>query len=292
MTLMDVMTNNKNAMKAFDYALRISTANMGNIETAGYKGMEYSFQTIFNQVMSTGTGAAINHENGGTNPIQFGSGVAISGLKINFDQGDITDAGQSSAAILGEGLFVIQGDDGRFLYTRSGDFHFDNNNYLVDSNGRKVFGYKMTTDGQPITSELVPIKLDASHDAGFKYQSKDGVIIDNFSAYKTAWENKQPLPAVSALYQLAMTTFPNRSGLLQYDGTAFKETVASGKPLPFLVAGQGYGDVYGQSKEKSNVFYIGETMDALSVQRAMSASLTAIKIANQQIQTIIQHLGT
>ena len=52
------------------------------------------------------------------------------------------------------------------------------------------------------------------------------------------------------------------------------------------------GQALSQAIEKSNVFFIGETVDAMEVQRAMSASLTAVKIASQQIENIIQQLGT
>ncbi|HAR62223.1 MAG: hypothetical protein DKM50_03125 [Candidatus Margulisiibacteriota bacterium] len=292
MSLLDVMTNGKNAMRAYDYALRVSSANMGQVETPGYKGLEYSFETVFNQVLSQGSSGDSLRNTGGSNPNQAGSSVAISGVKVNFEQGDIKEGGPLSAAVLGSGLFITEGDDGGYLYTRAGDFEINDSGFLVDPKGRKVFGYKIGGDGNPITSELVPIKSEGYTDLGFQYQSKSGVLINNYSSYKTAKDAGTVLPQVTQTYQLALTTFSNRSGLLQHDGTTFKETLSSGKPLPYKLANEGYGEIYANSQEKSNVFYIGETLDALGVQRAMSASLTAIKMASQQIEAITKQLGS
>ena len=61
---------------------------------------------------------------------------------------------------------------------------------------------------------------------------------------------------------------------------------------PGQPAADGMAEAVSQAIEKSNVFFIGETVDAMEVQRAMSASLTAVKIASQQIQNIIQQLGS
>jgi flagellar hook protein FlgE len=190
-------------------------------------------------------------------------------------------------------LFMLSEDNGKtFLYSRAGDFTADNNGNVVDANGRKLYGYKLDENGNALTSQLVPIKTDGLSDVGWEYKGTEGKLVTNYTAYKAAQENGDPLPDTKPLYQIALTTFSNRSGLLQNDGTTFKETIASGPAQTAKAAGQDYGSVHSQSLEKSNVFYIGEMLDALAIQRAMSASLTAIKLANSQIQNVIQQLGS
>lgn len=293
MSLFDVMKNGKNSMKAYQYAVKASTANMGNLETTGYKGINYSFETVFNQVLSGGARADASSGVGGVNPVQLGSGSALSGINVNFEQGEIVESGKLSAAILGTGLFIVSDDGGKsFLYTRAGEFMTDNAGNIADSQGRVLYGYKLDEDGNALSSNLVPIKSDGNPDVGWDYMGNSGVLKTNYFATKQAADAGEPLPDSKALYQIAITSFPNPSGLLQYDGTSFKETPSSGTAMVSKASGSDYGIVYSQSREKSNVFYIGEMLDALEVQRAMSASLTAIKIANQQIQNIIQQLGT
>lgn len=178
------------------------------------------------------------------------------------------------------------------MYTRNGEFRMDENGYLVDARGRKVYGYKVSDSGEAITSSLVPITNSGETDVGWIYKGDTGVLINNYTAYRKAVDNNDTLPTYKSLYKVALTSFPNRTGLLQNDGTTFKETSASGKAYEPVVSGEMYGSVHSQSSEKSNVFYIGEMMEALAVQRAMSASLTAVKLANQLIQNVIQQLGT
>ncbi len=85
----------------------------------------------------------------------------------------------------------------------------------------------------------------------------------------------------------------NVEGMTQHDGTSFEESPASGSPSATGVPGTGtFGEVMAQSLEKSNVFFIGETIDSIEVQRAMSAVLTAIKTASDQISQVINRLSS
>lgn len=292
MSLMDVMTNGKNAMKAFDQALQLSTANMGNVETNGYKSLQYSFQTIFNDVLRGGSAAKMDGS-GGTNPYQTGSSVGLAGVSLDFNQGEMKEGNDMNMAILGTGMYAVSEDGGNtFLYTRNSEFSFDSSGYVVDPQGRVVYGYKIGEDGAPMTNKLVPIKNDGFTDVGWEYKSDSGKLIAGYSQYKYARENGMPPTETKGLYQVALTTFQNRSGLIQNDGTTFKSTIASGDPMPFMVSGGEYGNAYSQTIEESNVFYVGEMLEALGIQRAMQASLTAVKMANQQIQNVVQQLGS
>ncbi|MDR1323983.1 MAG: flagellar basal body rod protein FlgG, partial [Candidatus Margulisbacteria bacterium] len=90
--------------------------------------------------------------------------------------------------------------------------------------------------------------------------------------------------------QLALADFTNVEGLTQYDGSLLKESVVSGTRSTGTPGTGAFGTVEPQSLEKSNVFYTGETIDAIEVQRAMSAVLSAIKIASDQISQVINKL--
>jgi flagellar hook protein FlgE len=84
---------------------------------------------------------------GGTNPLQTGSGVEVSGIARNQTQGNIVSTGQDlDVAIDGEGFFVLS--NGRqSVYTRAGSFATDADNTLVDP----ATGYKvLQLDNSPI----------------------------------------------------------------------------------------------------------------------------------------------
>lgn len=286
--LRDMFDQANNAMRAFETALRIHTNNSANISTSGYKALRYDFDTIFNEVLSSGTPA--NGNLGSTNPIQTGPGVTISNIQSDFKQGELGEAGRMDLAISGRGLFLVSRDGGNtFLYTRNGEFKVDSTGkFIVDSSGRQVYGFPIV-GGVPQTGQLVPLKTDG-FSSEFMGWRDNGVLVGNFDDGDA---NTPAAPgAETPLYQIALTDFNNPGGLQLEDGTAFDETVASGAPLNIAVAGTGvYGNISSQKLEKSNVFFIGETIKSIEVQRALSASLSAVKTASDIISSVINKLS-
>ncbi|MGB9612795.1 MAG: flagellar basal body protein, partial [Candidatus Margulisiibacteriota bacterium] len=86
--LLDVMSQAKNAIEAYNAALKVSSANIANMNVPGYKKLGISFQSIFEKVLSRGTAA--EGDMGGTNPRQFGQGMSISGISVDFSAGETT----------------------------------------------------------------------------------------------------------------------------------------------------------------------------------------------------------
>ncbi|MDR2430955.1 MAG: flagellar hook basal-body protein [Candidatus Margulisbacteria bacterium] len=268
--LLDIVRRAKNAMSTFNESLRISTNNSANMATTGYKALKQSFKTVFNDVVNEGFQG--EGTSGQLNPIQFGSGVSLGSISLDFSQGALGEGGALDCAISGRGLFVVSPDDGStYYYTRNGSFHVDTTGqYIVDSSGRTLIG----ESGSPITT-------GGYTDLGW---GPNGILLSNYTAYKDGSE-----PAVQ-IARVMLADFTNVEGLTQYDGTALKESVVSGTRTTG-VAGEGsFGSIEPESLEKSNVFYTGETIDAIEVQRAMSATLSAIKIASDQISQVINKL--
>jgi flagellar hook-basal body protein len=74
-------------------------------------------------------------------------GLPVRTTSINFTPGEIEQTQKpTDIAIDGPGFFQIQGADGNNLYTRNGEFQFNNENTLVTRHGLQVMG-----DGGPIT---------------------------------------------------------------------------------------------------------------------------------------------
>ncbi len=274
--LLDIVTQSSNAMSAFEMGLQINSNNSANMSTAGYKGLRYSFKTVFNDVVSEG----IEDTRTSKNPTQYGSSVSLANVSLDFSQGTLGEGGAMDCGILGRGLFIVSPDGGNtYYYTRNGEFHVDvTGQYVVDSSGRMLMG--TTPGGSP--NSLVPVRTNGATDIGW---AANGVLIDDYTNYADGKSSGTPL------YQLTLADFSNVEGLTQYDGTAFKESITSGAPTSFGFSGSGQlGTIEPQQLEKSNVFYIGEAIDALEVQRAMNASLTAIKMANDMISQVTNKL--
>ncbi|GBR72598.1 flagellar basal body rod protein FlgG [Candidatus Termititenax aidoneus] len=267
--LLDIIRRSKNAMSAFSQSLRISTNNSANMATTGYKALKQSFKTVFNDVVNEGfQGTGLTGE---LNPIQFGSGVTLGSISLDFAQGALGEGGALDCAVSGRGLFMVSPDGGSTIYyTRNGSFHVDTTGrYIVDGSGNMLMG-----DGGPLTAS-------EATDLGW---GPNGVLLSNYSLYKAGQEE------AAQIGQITLADFTNVEGLTQYDGSLLKESVVSGTMTTGVPGDGSFGTVEAQSLEKSNVFYTGETIDAIEVQRAMSAVLSAIKIASDQISQVINKL--
>jgi flagellar basal-body rod protein FlgG len=263
-------------MGAFEQSLQIKTNNTSNLATSGYKSLRSSFKTVFNEIVAQG----LDKDESFSNPTQYGSSITLGNVSLDFSQGDLGEGGALDCAVSGRGLFIVSPDGGKTnYYTRSGEFHVDTTGqYIVDSSGRLLMG---TTAGGSAAA-LQPMTTGGYSDLGW---AADGVLIGNYTAYS------EGSAAAIQLGKITLADFPNVEGLVQYDGTSFKESISSGKPDEYGFSGSAsFGTIEPQQLEKSNVFFMGETIDAIEIQRAMSASITAIKIANDQISQVINKL--
>jgi len=274
--MFDIMDQAKNAIEAYNSALKVTSANIANMSVPGYKKLGISFQSVFEKVLSQGTAAQENM--GGTNPRQFGQGMAISGTSVDFSAGERTDGSLIDLAINGSGLFIVSPDSGNtMLYTRNGNFLIDAYGNLT-ANGMQVYGLDNS-------GNLVPISNLSGSRANYQWLA-DGRM--QYSANPTA-----AIPDYTDTgYRIALTTFPNPSGLTQAQGTAFAESLASGSASAPSPPQEGtVGTITGGKIEQSNVFYLGEIIMANELQRAVSGNLTVIKMASDLISSFISKLG-
>lgn len=95
--------------------------NVANMNTPGFRGS----RSLFRNIVGGGSGY----------------GTEMSGSAINFMPGTILHTDNpTDLAINGAGYFILQGDNGQVLYTRAGQFHFNEDGYLVDSTGKNRIG--------------------------------------------------------------------------------------------------------------------------------------------------------
>jgi len=279
--MLDMMTRAKNAIEAYNAQLRINSANIANMSVPGYKTMKISFQTIFEKVLNQGTAA--QSDSGGTNPIQFGSNVGIASTSLDFSQGGVTEGQPLDLAINGTGLFIVSPDGGTTqLYTRAGKFSVDSAGNLVTDNGMQVYGL---SGGSP-----VPITGLNSYNTDRLSWTEDGQLAE-FNLLSDGITVDLSSVARYTGYSIALTSFPNMSGLSQASGNAFAQTPASGEPMSFKGAGDTYGAVVPRNYEQSNVFYTGEIIDSMEAQRAMSGNLTIVRMISDEITNFINRIS-
>lgn len=113
-------------------ALAVTSNNLANLSTIGYKAQRPLFQDLFYQQVGT---------SGDGNPEQVGVGTSIQAIDSQFTQGSIQSSGiPTDVAIQGNGFFVLD-NNGERVYTRAGDFSISAVGNLLTKGGAAVLGY-------------------------------------------------------------------------------------------------------------------------------------------------------
>lgn len=134
--------------------------NIANVNTVGFKATRMLFSDIISQL---GRGASSPQQGkGGTNPLQIGLGMQISGTDTLQTQGNFQSTGKiTDLAIEGEGYFVLSDGSARY-YSRDGSFDVASDGTIVNpTTGMNVQGWLLGASGkidttQPITAITIP----------------------------------------------------------------------------------------------------------------------------------------
>ncbi len=132
------------ALNANETAINVVGNNLANLNTPGFKASSVQFSDLVSQNLGSGLGET-----------QVGYGVGTPTTKREFSQGAMTpNSGSLTAAVQGDGFFVLEGSNGEQLLTRVGDFKIDLQGNLVTANGDKVIGW--TASGGTLNTTGIP----------------------------------------------------------------------------------------------------------------------------------------
>lgn len=123
-------------MLAASYGLQNTSNNVANMQSPGFKKSDVFYSSLGN----------------GNNDPGLGSGVHIGGNATNFSDGKYLETNNpSDLAIVGAGFFIVRVKSGELLYTRDGEFSFNNDGVLVDKHtDGLVQGYNKAGNLVPI----------------------------------------------------------------------------------------------------------------------------------------------
>jgi flagellar hook protein FlgE len=127
-------------LQAHQQMLDVAGNNIANVNTTAFKASRILFADLLSETIRKASQPTTN--TGGTNPVQMGSGVGVSGISPNMSQGNIVNTGNPlDLALEGEGYFQLY-DGQQAVYTRAGAFGVDQDSILVDpATGYRVQRY-------------------------------------------------------------------------------------------------------------------------------------------------------
>jgi flagellar hook protein FlgE len=151
MALSSALFSGISGLSSLGNAMQIIGDNIANVNTVGFKGSSFTFQDLLSQSISTQAGSA-----------QVGRGTAIGDVAACFEQGSFESTGNTTdLAIGGDGFFTLReaGSDS-LLYSRAGNFRFDNDGYLTNPEGYVVQGWRLDDQGEN-AGTITDIQLDS-----------------------------------------------------------------------------------------------------------------------------------
>ena len=114
-------------------AMSVLGDNVANVNTLAFKSSRTTFQDVLSQSVSTASGAA-----------QVGRGVTLSTVDGLFAQGSFESSSTpTDMAIGGQGFFMLRAPDNAEadMYSRAGEFRFDQEGYLINPMGYFAQGW-------------------------------------------------------------------------------------------------------------------------------------------------------
>jgi flagellar hook protein FlgE len=119
-------------IKTSQAAIDVTSNNIANVSTVGYRAYSSEFASMFESAINTG-----NKNNLGNT---IGLGSTLQTVSMTQTEGSVMNTERSTdLALYGEGWFGILKNEETF-YTRAGNFVFDENNDLVTPDGMYVLG--------------------------------------------------------------------------------------------------------------------------------------------------------
>ena len=156
--MMRSMFSGVSGLRSHQTMMDVVGHNIANVNTAGFKTSQVTFQEALAQTLGGPSGAGVGR--GGTNPIQMGLGTRVASTDGVFTQGATQVTGRpTDLALQGDGYFILE-SQGERVYTRAGSFRFDEIGNLVAPGGLMVLGWMADSVGN-VDSQvaIAPINL-------------------------------------------------------------------------------------------------------------------------------------
>lgn len=230
-------------LRAHQYAIDITSHNLVNSNTYGYKATTPEFRDL----LYTNMDINVNRELTDDEKVHTGHGVRLSNQDLLFTQGNLYNSGYLlDYAIAGEGLFAIE-RRGNIEYTRNGSFD-------LSIEGDDEEAYLVTDDGAY-------------------------VLDDNYERIVVPYEEESNTIDTTGLDErLGIFTFSNPYGLRRTNMESFVPTDISGDPM---AANDRDYKIFENSLERSNVDIAKEFADVIVSQKAYQFSARVVTTADE-----------
>ena len=261
----------RSGMDAALQNLDVTSNNIANARTTGYKKREAMFTDVYSSVIASSTGD------------RLGIGVQTPEIRMSQKQGNLQKTNAVlDLAIEGEGMFTLQNTDDAqsFIYTRDGSFTIDKDGEIATNEGYKV----LSSNGNAIT---VPMRAAAALDAS-GVEELNGLALTGIAI--------QPDGAVEATYggnrifvvaKVGVSSFADSSSLTPIGNNMFRDNSKSGAGVIGGAITEGRGKVYSGALEMANTNITEELSNMIRAHQAFSGSSRLLQSETEMIRKFV-----
>jgi len=258
-------------LKTHQVMLDVTSNDIANVNTIGYKSARTTFQDSLSQLQRGASGPGGG--TGGSNAAQVGLGTRLGSIDNMMSGGSMQSTGNPfDVAIDGSGFFRVASGappavpTAGFEYTRAGNFTTSSQGYLTTQDGFFVMG--RTAGG---ADTLINIPDDATNvSIG---QTGEVSYVDNTGT-------RQPAGFIS------LSTFANSAGLERSGNNRWTESANSGAANHGVPSDQ-YGFTVAGNIEMSNVDLAQSFTSLITAQRGFQANSRVISTADEMLQDLV-----
>jgi flagellar basal-body rod protein FlgG len=237
--------------------LDVTTNNLANVNTAGFKKKRADFADLLYQI-NREPGAPVEPASTVPTGVQVGLGVRVVGTPRIMSQGNlqVTDR-PLDLTIEGDGFFQVLLPNGEIAYTRAGNWNIDGDGQIVNDDGL-----------------LLEPAIVIPEDATSIVITPEGLVTVNIDGQ----------PESEEVGQIELARFINSGGLRALGKNLFMETAASGGPIVGNPGDDGLGKVHQGVLEMSNVQVVDEMVNLIIAQRAYEANSKGVQTADDLLR--------
>lgn len=246
----NILSTSLSGMGSTQHKIDLISQNINNVNTKGYKKVDFEFQNLVNQTLKRDS-YPTNSEDA-----IVGTGVRVGTEYRDLTQGNLKETGVlSNIAIDGDGFFRVRTIDGQVAYTRDGEFTIDSSGKIVDTLGNV---------------------LDIEFNNGLSYENVDfseGFLVTQNGKIEIAdriigWISLYDTVSPNDLYSIGDSLFVPKEGV---------------NVLKLENAKMHQGHL-----EMSNVILSDEMVHLISMQRAFQLNSKGVQVADQMWSLVNQ----
>lgn len=249
-------------MDAQQTRVEVISNNLANMNTTGYAARRAEFSDLHYQIVQAAGASSSSSGDLVPEGVQLGLGVQTSSISVDMSQGTLkSTGGDLDVAIEGRGFIEVTLPSGESAYTRDGALKRSAEGVVVNADGFAVAG-----------------NITIPEDARRIVINPEGEVFAHFDGQAAA----------QLIGAIGLVSFSNEKGLEPMGGNLYRETGASGGPLPGQPGQSGLGTLRQGHLEESNVDVVQQIAELIEAQRGYELNSKVLSAADQMMGATTQ----